>query len=369
MQLENSDFLESLYEFRKNYGISKYYESVFTYISDTHYHENYHSDILAYFLKDNTAKEEFIEFIKDKFEIYKKQININFDDYKDGEVLRESGRIDILLYSRDKKKAIVIENKSNKANDMYRQLYGYFEKLDKKEIDVQAIVYLNKESMKEPDFSNFTNDEKREISKRLVITYLGDNSFEKFFDGVSLKSDNTRTFALSKEIKNLFNYIVYGGMNMDNMEDFAKHLSKNGNLQKLEQIMDLYRQLPVFLAKYCQNKITEHAAGYNTWYYKSNYPVIDIKSQDGKIYAVDICCSAKSISFEIFIRPKPKENPVDFGRLKAELESLKKDAGKDFPFDTENYRGYIVEIEHNLDIHKIDDMIDKVLYMAKKYIK
>jgi len=126
------EYLETLYQTVKTYKSSTNYNSIFKEISNYHYRENYHSDILALYLRHKEVKKEFILWLNNC--LSDKDNRINYREYEDGSVEREEHRIDILLYSSDKRKAIIIENKSNNADDQPKQLFRYYSDLKKERL-------------------------------------------------------------------------------------------------------------------------------------------------------------------------------------------------------------------------------------------
>ncbi|WP_059370407.1 PD-(D/E)XK nuclease family protein [Treponema endosymbiont of Eucomonympha sp.] len=128
------EFLEKVSKPIKNYRNKYTYKSVFKEISDYFYRENYHSDILAYYLQFEVVKKYFFEWINKNIEN-----KIIFEEYNNGEIVREQDRIDILLYNNYQDRAIIIENKSNNANDQFNQLFRYYKVLSNRKIKVDAI--------------------------------------------------------------------------------------------------------------------------------------------------------------------------------------------------------------------------------------
>jgi len=82
--------------------------------------------------------------------------------------------------------------------------------LKKENIGVDAIVYLNKSSLKTP---NLSSEELLEIEDILVKAQLVGikKSFEDVINKVISTTNNIRLNALSCEIRDLFYTIIYGG--------------------------------------------------------------------------------------------------------------------------------------------------------------
>lgn len=109
-------------------------------ISDLYYRENFHSDILEIILNPETKEigrkyfvEEFVKFVG----LTKKE----FDCNSDFEVIREKGKIDLLI--KNDTQAIIVENKINYAPDMDNQLVRYMKYVDETfGIHNYTVVYL-----------------------------------------------------------------------------------------------------------------------------------------------------------------------------------------------------------------------------------
>lgn len=170
-----------LFDYSKALDKRQEYElgfNLFSLISETYHYENFHSNILYHILnpcakhKQNyTYLNLFIQFIKEHFN------NINIDDYKNAEVHEEYSnnqrRIDLLIISHEKKKAIIIENKINGAKDMENQIPAYYEYLCKeKSCDVDAVIYLSLDGKKKPDLSKWYVSKETENEIRDKTLYL-----------------------------------------------------------------------------------------------------------------------------------------------------------------------------------------------------
>ena len=96
--------------------------NLFHVISDLYYRENFHSDLIAFFLDPN-ANHGYKHLMLDSFIFLLNKIGCSIDvvNYRDAIVVREEAKIDILIKSESNKRAIIIENKINNAGDMPRQ--------------------------------------------------------------------------------------------------------------------------------------------------------------------------------------------------------------------------------------------------------
>lgn len=120
--------------------------------------ENFHSDIIASFLDPNGLHNEgnifLMEFIS--------YLNLDKSKFQNSKVLREHGRLDILILDKESDNAIIIENKINDAPDMDTEIdtqivdtqisryYNFCKNRNKKVI---AIIYLTKDGIKKAPYS------------------------------------------------------------------------------------------------------------------------------------------------------------------------------------------------------------------------
>ena len=142
-------------------------------------------------------------------------LNINFDLYKGGEVLREEKHRDITLYSENKKNVIIVESKSNGANDRDKQILGYIETLEKCEtnkINVDGVLYINKYTYKEPKHDNWNEQYNKYKNKILIATLLDKNSIAKLLDNIISNTNDKKIIGISLELKDLFYFIIKGKM-------------------------------------------------------------------------------------------------------------------------------------------------------------
>ncbi len=206
-------FMVRLNEIRKDYRLDENIGfNIFTSISDIYYRENFHSDILKNILDPNTEEIGNLEFIKIFLKILKLEDSL---DLKEIKISREKGHIDILIY--DNEKAIIIENKINKAKDQPNQLARYFQYVKTtRQLNVIAIIYLRIDPNKKVDF-NFDSEFKEyidEIKRKTIYINVIDipNSItpqlvRDFFDQIlSLKLNDLSNIYLS-QYRNLLKHL------------------------------------------------------------------------------------------------------------------------------------------------------------------
>lgn len=134
--------------------------SVFMAVADQYRKENFHSDILKVILDPRTTEignpehlQNFLEIIGLKRNAFGNESSIK----KYVQVEREEHRVDLLIkYNNPKsKKAIIIENKINNANDQDNQLAKYYERLTEEGYEVLSMPYITKFGGRTPDFNSW----------------------------------------------------------------------------------------------------------------------------------------------------------------------------------------------------------------------
>lgn len=148
----------------------------FALVSDVYHRENFHSDVLATVLDPHGAHGQgdrflrlFLEFLRDRY-----HLAIDPDDYRNATVIRESARIDVLIWDEISRKALILENKINGAGDMERQVVRYLEEVvDVRRLTCDTIVYLTLLQKKLPDRTDWTLPEIHRVEPllRLVCAY------------------------------------------------------------------------------------------------------------------------------------------------------------------------------------------------------
>lgn len=247
------EFLDGIIRTISSYKSQDCNRNIFTEISEAFYRENYHSDIFSYYLSFDIAKNALIDWINEQ--LNKDEVYVDYHAYTNGAVKREDGRIDITLYSYDKTRAIIIENKSNDATDQDRQLPRYIEDLKRQNIRIDGILYLNKNHIREPNTTGWSIEEITEIKSKLVVSQLvGENSFlSKVIEKALYRTTDIRLSALSHEIKSLLQNLVFGGINMEDLTTFVQELTINNNFEKLQKAIQAYNDLPKYWRELYKN--------------------------------------------------------------------------------------------------------------------
>lgn len=234
--------------------------NVFRIISDLYYRENFHSDILCYFLNPkekhrcgNIFLTAFIRMIN------KCGTNISVSDYFDAEVSREQGdsehgRIDILVFSKSSRKAIVIENKIHDAPDMQRQLPRYYDYvIENLGYTIDAIVYIPLDVAKKPDKSDWTELDKLHVNDsilKIIPAYCDKtkvNLVSDWVEPVALLADQIDVISTLHQYSELIKYLNYNFMDTIIMEKFYDELMKSENFKSAQSIRNMMNKLPLYM--------------------------------------------------------------------------------------------------------------------------
>ncbi len=77
--------------------------------------------------------------------------------------------IDVLITSKRRRKAIIIESKLNYAKDQYRQIPRYYDAVVKHKYEVVRIIYIPRNERKGPDRTTWTETDKENVNSKLQI--------------------------------------------------------------------------------------------------------------------------------------------------------------------------------------------------------
>ena len=350
------ELLDRLYIHVYNYRSFSSYNSIFKEISEVFYYENYHSDILRYYLKHRLVKKYFINWLNEC--ISDNKLKIDAKEYYDGDIRREKNKIDITLFNHNSKKAIIIENKSNDAKDQIKQIHTYLNKLKNININVEAIFYLNKSTLKFPDLTDLSKNQRKEILDILTIGKLvGEASFvEKVINSVISDTNDIRLNGLSQEIRDLFFGIVYGEFNMETMEDFISELADDSNYEKLSKILQAYNDIPEYLTnKYMEYINKKHSSYYARLANENQTVAIDITSKCDSIF-IDINPNFEKVEFIISMRDGAK----------GKIKNLKNKISSNWVFDNDNKLIIENPIKNDIIVKEVIDKIINCLNYVKK---
>lgn len=371
---EASSFIEKLQPISSEYikskkEIQQNVFNIFNIVSNLYYRENFHSDIIKYFLDPNEKHNcgsaflnVFIQMLNEK--INQKDKYIDATCYDNAVVVREEGRIDILIKSEMSHKCIIIENKINNAGDMQRQIPRYYDYVKGKGYDIDAIVYLPLDIKKEPDKSDWSDEDKENINPLLIIIPAYDKSkninlADNWVRPSILLSDNIDVISTLRQysllIKKLNNSI------MDNiiLEKFRQELLNGDSVLIAKSIHDMLDQLPQYMASRIVDRYKDKCYPFEkVGVYQNCDAYFAEVVIDNVGYKLDICCGIDGYHTQ-FWHNREEVTEEDFVSLVKNIDTLSKYefkigkliANKDFSFSEEE---------------KIYEFVDDLLEELKK---
>lgn len=340
--------------------------NVFTLISDLYYRENFHSDILFEFLNVQGSHRQGNKYLK----LFLSMLNIEEKFFTNPTVIKEkhtdsNRRIDILIADEKSHKAVIIENKINGAVDMPRQLPDYYKYVVEKGFEVLSIVYIPLCLYKEPDKSNWTEQEIQIVYKLLhVIPAYSDTETNLCKDWLIPSIEQTNDFPEVKAILQQYTSLIkLLNQNMDQkiMEEFYHYYSDAENKNRISKIEDMVADIPQYLVERVQTKYKNNKASfnevcaypyYNKWHCAFQYFVFN-----GHKYKFDIECyglDEYNITFDDYSDnyPKTEDNYKDVVKQTHALDG--------FVFSDGYYTKYCIK-----NIDQLDRLIDDVLRELK----
>lgn len=302
--------------------------NLFHVISNLYYRENFHSDVIAFFLDPN-ANHGYKSLMLDSFISLLNRIGCDIDmvNYRDAIVVREKeNKIDILIKSESNKRAIIIENKINNAGDMPRQLPRYYDYVTGK-FTLDAIVYLTLDYNKYPNMDDWTQEDKEHIIPLLKIIPAYDNMHKaNIAEDWLLKTlpqiDNLDVLSSIRQYSDLI--ISLNNNNMDSivLEKFYKELQQADNLQTAQSIRNMLNDMPTYLAQRIQNRFGGACHPFEKlWIYSSRDVVFEKAMINGIYTKMDIWCYEERYDV-VFWSPTEGLEEEAFSNLVRNIHSL-----------------------------------------------
>jgi hypothetical protein len=282
--------------------------NLFVIISDRYHQENLHSDILKALLDPSGKHGEqekylrcFLNFIK------MHEAKINLSDYKNAQVEREEGRIDILIRDEVSKKAIIIENKINNAGDMPQQLPRYLKQVTDNGYTCAAIIYLRLNGYTGPDTTGWTNEQRKQVNALLKTVCAYDETKKDFLNGWILKCEQASTNLDARHILRQYGGLIkkLGGniMNKPIMEKFYEIMIKDENLKAALSLKAMVDDLVLYRVEKIIDKFGSDLSPFSQI---NNYKDFDAYFTGlmwkGAHLGLDICVYPESYLFEFWDR-------------------------------------------------------------------
>lgn len=286
--------------------------TVFEIVSDLYYRENFHSDLIAFFLDPRRNHGYGSLGIELLIKLIAEQSSLGIDpsDYGQAEVIREQGRIDILIKDEVSKHAILLENKMNNAVDMVRQIPGYCDLLEEQGFRIDAAVYLPMLKYKTPDRSSWEEKDFRWLSKIVVIPAIsGSNEPSLARDWLiplAKRCDNI-------DVASTINQYVYlidktSNYNMDKIsfDKLYDYLMEGDHLDSANSLVSVMHDLPKYLAQRIIDLYSDHCLPFTKmWPYHETDAVFEECMIDGTYFKMDVWCDTRTYNI-IFWAPSDK---------------------------------------------------------------
>ena len=227
--------------------------NAFALVSDVYHRENFHSDVIKAILDPSGAHGQgdlylrlFLEFLRDHH-----GVALRVEDYEHAELERESGRIDLLIYDKNSKKAIIIENKINGAGDMNRQVVRYLEKVeDTWGYQCDAIIYLTLDFKMNPSTHGWNDKERARVRSLLCsITAFEDTPKDLYEGWLAPCHDATKDNEVAHVICQYRQLILKIGHNAMNKQMMEKYYEMMENVERYNAALllnSMLSDLPVF---------------------------------------------------------------------------------------------------------------------------
>lgn len=355
---------------RSKEDIHKDVFNVFYLVSDLYYRENFHSDIICFFLDPNEKHLCGDVFLRAFIQMLNKTgKNIDPVKYQDATAVREEGKIDILITSNLSKRAIIIENKINEAVDMERQIPRYYDKISK-DFTVDAIVYLPLSNYKKPNKQDWTKQDEENIEPLLITIPAYDKSGEinivdNWLRPSILLSDNLDVVSTLRQYSNLITKLNQDIMDANVLEKFYSRLLQENNMETARSIRDMMKELPEYMAKrifetYRHGKKYEPFSKVDVWKGKDHTCAYFDKAEVGEhSITIDVYCGDNGYELWLFER-EIELSETDYDFIVNQIKSLSRFEKKPVDDGVRGYTQFRFDEERELF-----DYIDRIIVDLK----
>ena len=296
--------------------------SFFSSISDTYYAENYHSDIIRFLLlSEQDNLNQFIDWINRQ-----KGFSISHADFGRYRVEREADRVDLAVLSECSRKAILIENKSNGANDRERQLPKYYARWSEAGYHIAAIVYIKLMSLTGPNDETWTKNDQLAVHPITMVTRLygkEESMCGGWLKQVAHSSMDPDTLFVVKHFTRLIELLVSGGGDMTALEEFHDYLMNQDGFKKVAFIEQMKTDYPAFLARLLWDKINQgDTAPFSLpEIYQQNSVVLQYRLHPN-LYKIQVYPYLPFVSIQMFAQDAEIDNVISLLRRSGALDLL-----------------------------------------------
>ena len=343
--------------------------NVFHLVSDLYYRENFHSDIICFFLDPHEKHNCGDAFLRTFIQMLNnKDKSINPNEYHDAKSVREQGKIDILIKSESSKRAIIIENKINDAVDMDRQIPRYYDKVSK-DYSIDAIVYLPLSDNKTPDMFGWSDEDKKNVYRLLVTIPAYDKSgktnlVDNWLRPCIMLSDNLDVVSTLRQYSQLITKLNQDIMDTIVLEKFYNELLQDDNLETAQSIRDMLIQsngIPGYMANRIKDEYKQNCSPFDkVWIHSNNDAVFGEVVINGIGLKIDIWCS--DAGYEVRVNARDKDKEEDFVQLVQSIKALN-------GFEKKEKLNWVVKFFGFSDEKGLFDFLDQVLSELRQIAK
>ncbi|MCM1066689.1 MAG: PD-(D/E)XK nuclease family protein [Muribaculaceae bacterium] len=315
--------------------------NVFRLSSDLYYRENFHSDIIAHFLMpdgNHRCGDVFLQsFIAMLNSYFPSKVNIAPKHYKNAEVTREYGHIDILIADHSSRHCIIIENKINDAADTPRQLPKYFDFMVARGFSVDAIVYIPLSIYKRPFTLDWTEADREHVLRRLcILPAFAQPSTPNLVDcwvaPCSALPDNIDCISTLRQYAALIKSLNVNAMDKVFTSKFYDILLENDNIESALSIKSLLDDVPVIMAERVCKALQPLEPFCNVWMgYKPNFCGL-IFNVKGRPYKIDTYSSTEGYSLYLFPDEVDRSADIPWADSIDEVKNGTRQAGGEYLF-------------------------------------
>lgn len=270
--------------------------NAFALVSDVYHRENFHSDVIMAILDPNGAHGQgdlylrlFFEFLRDHH-----GVALRVEDYGQVELERESGRIDLLIYDKNSKKAIIIENKINGAGDMDRQVVRYLETVESRGYQCDAVIYLTLGFRRNPSTHGWNDEERARVKSLLCSITAFEESPKDLYQGwLAPCHDATRDNEVAHVIRQYRQLILKLGhntMNKNLMDEYYKLMRDENRYTAALSLNSMMSDLPAFRCQRLVDELQQKSHPFlNLFFYRPTLAIFEgLKVESGSRLKIDV---------------------------------------------------------------------------------
>lgn len=285
--------------------------TIFEIISNLYYRENIHSDLIA-FLLDPTQNHNYgLLGLRLFIDLINKKTGWSIDSsyYELAEVVREQNKIDILIKDNHSMRAILVENKMNKAPDMDRQIPRYCDILIDQGYQIDAAIYLPLNRFKKPDESTWNEEDKQ--WENLIVNIPAVSSKEDislvrdWLNELSNKSINPDVKSIIRQYSYLIMKLNELDMDNESFKELYDYLMNNegDNLDTALSFVEMMNRFPQYLAQRLCNLYSDNCAPFaETWLYNKTVAVFENYMVEGISFYMDVSCYIDHYYIKLSVR-------------------------------------------------------------------